>query len=283
MHTKRKKFIWFFILLLLVFWRVPQLNHAFFDFFNRIGLGATDSVTKYNAEAPVKLDSKGIEKRLSELSKQYPEFQSVYENREDYPEELLSSLCNTPEMIDFVKGYLTAEKKASGKLTRKELSEGIPLLLQWDKRWGYAPYGNSNIGISGCAPTCLSMVIVGLTRNKKATPYQVAKFAEEKGYYMEGTGTAWSIMTEGAASFGITGEEIPLSKEKIVSCLNAGKPIICSMKPGNFTTEGHFIVLTGTSDGKIKVNDPNSRARSKLWDYETIEGQIKNLWAFDKN
>ena len=147
MHTKRKKFIWFFILLLLVFWRVPQLNHAFFDFFNRIGLGATDSVTKYNAEAPVKLDSKGIEKRLSELSKQYPEFQSVYENREDYPEELLSSLCNTPEMIDFVKGYLTAEKKASGKLTRKELSEGIPLLLQWDKRWGYAPYGNSNIGI----------------------------------------------------------------------------------------------------------------------------------------
>lgn len=183
MHTKRKKFIWFFILLLLVFWRVPQLNHAFFDFFNRIGLGATDSVTKYNAEAPVKLDSKGIEKRLSELSKQYPEFQSVYENREDYPEELLSSLCNTPEMIDFVKGYLTAEKKASGKLTRKELSEGIPLLLQWDKRWGYAPYGNSNIGISGCAPTCLSMVIVGLTANKKATPYQVAKFAEEKGYY----------------------------------------------------------------------------------------------------
>ena len=127
------------------------------------------------------------------------------------------------------------------------------------------------------------MVIVGLTGNKKATPYQVAKFAEEKGYYMEGTGTAWSIMTEGAASFGITGEEIPLSKEKIVSCLNAGKPIICSMKPGNFTTEGHFIVLTGTSDGKIKVNDPNSRARSKLWDYETIEGQIKNLWAFDKN
>lgn len=55
------------------------------------------------------------------------------------------------------------------------------------------------------------------------------------------------------------------------------------MKSGNFTTEGHFIVLTGTSDGKIKVNDPNSRARSKLWDYETIEGQIKNLWAFDKN
>ncbi|MFR3386435.1 MAG: hypothetical protein ACLTST_08525 [Lachnospiraceae bacterium] len=26
----------------------------------------------------------------------------------------------------------------------------IPLLLQWDERWGYAPYGKS-IVVSGCA------------------------------------------------------------------------------------------------------------------------------------
>lgn len=43
------------------------------------------------------------------------------------------------------------------------------------------------------------------------------------------------------------------------------------MRPGDFTTIGHFILLTGVEDGKIKVNDPNSKIRSsKLWDYDVI-------------
>ena len=81
-------------------------------------------------------------------------------------------------MLDFVKGYLTAEPVANGGLTHAEKKEDIPLLLQWDKRWGYAPYGNNNIAISGCAPTCLSMVIVGLTKDTAATPDVVASYAE---------------------------------------------------------------------------------------------------------
>ena len=52
---------------------------------------------------------------------------------------------------------------------------------------------------------------------------------------------------------------------------------------GDFTTEGHFIVLTGYENGEIKVNDPNCRTRSTLWDYEELQGQIRNLWVFEKN
>ena len=52
------------------------------------------------------------------------------------------------------------------------------------------------------------------------------------------------------------------------------------MRPGDFTTTGHFILLVGTEDGKIQVRDPNSTKRSEqLWDYETLEYQINNLWA----
>ncbi|MCD8152609.1 MAG: C39 family peptidase [Clostridiales bacterium] len=36
------------------------------------------------------------------------------------------------------------------------------------------------------------------------------------------------------------------------------------MGPGDFTTGGHFIVLTGIdSDGNVIVNDPNSRINSE--------------------
>ena len=55
------------------------------------------------------------------------------------------------------------------------------------------------------------------------------------------------------------------------------------MGPGDFTTTGHFIVLTGTKNGMICINDPNSVKNSeKLWDYEQIKGQIKNIWVIRK-
>lgn len=53
------------------------------------------------------------------------------------------------------------------------------------------------------------------------------------------------------------------------------------MRPGDFTSTGHFIVLVGIEDGKIRVNDPNSRARSQvLWEYDRLESQINNLWSY---
>ena len=65
--------------------------------------------------------------------------------------------------------------------------------------------------------------------------------------------------------------------------LENGHPIICAMRPGDFTTAGHFIVLADVQEGKIRVNDPNSRTRSReLWPYETLERQIKNLWTFTR-
>ena len=54
------------------------------------------------------------------------------------------------------------------------------------------------------------------------------------------------------------------------------------MNPGDFTAEGHFIVLAGLADGnKIRINDPNSIERSNmLWDYDDIESQISGMWAY---
>ena len=49
---------------------------------------------------------------------------------------------------------------------------------------------------------------------------------------------------------------------------------------GDFTSTGHFIVFAGIKDGKIQVNDPNSKKRTKLWDYDKLKDQINNLWVF---
>lgn len=207
--------------------------------------------------------------------------QRLLSDTKDYPQELLDALERNPDMLDFVKDY--PEKKGTVSAdTIGEVSKGeFPLLLQWDKRWGYGNYGESCIAVSGCAPTALSMVIAGLTGDNEVTPYTVASYAEENGYYVPGTGTSWSLMTDGSSHFGIKGTELSLTESSVLNALNSGTPIICSVRPGDFTTVGHFIVLVGTEDGKIRVNDPNSKeTSSRLWDYDTLAPQIKNLWKF---
>lgn len=232
-------------------------------------------------EKPVLRTDAEVLDKLLEIAEKNEDYKKICEHPENYPQAMLTALANNPEMLDFVKGYLDHDGTAPASLTRKEKKEDYPLFLQWDKRWGYAAYGESNIGISGCGPTCLSMVAYALTKDDMVTPDKVAAYSEEQGYYVEGTGTSWSLMTDGAARFDITGTELPLNQCKMEQELDAKHPIICAMGAGDFTTAGHFIVLYGYDQKGFFVNDPNSQARSnKQWTYEELSNQIKNLWYF---
>ncbi|MCU6762208.1 Peptidase C39 family [uncultured Roseburia sp.] len=201
----------------------------------------------------------------------------------DYPKSLETLLENNPETADFVKNYGNEAGKHHKIDLTKEVKQGeIPLFLQWDQRWGYEYYGNDMIAVDGCGPTCLSMVVAGLTQDASFSPLKAAQFAEQKGFYVEGSGSSWSLMSEGAQKLGLTANEISLDESVIRRELHAGHPIICVLGPGDFTSSGHFIVLTGiNNDGTVNVNDPNSKIRSgKTWDLQRIMGQVRNLWSY---
>ena len=205
----------------------------------------------------------------------------VYQQAGNMSDTLRQLVKDNPETIDFVRDYQTKKDVPPAENIGEVTAGVIPHLLQWDERWGYQIYGDNMIAVNGCGPTVISMVASGLTGDNTITPYRVAKFAEQNGYYEGDAGTSWALMTKGAAQFGVYGEEMGLSEEAVFSSLENGNPIICSMSPGDFTTTGHFIVLVGIEDGKIRVNDPNSVKRSeKLWDYETLYPQISNLWVY---
>lgn len=211
--------------------------------------------------------------------------QMILANAELYPEELIKDLKRNPEILEFVWGYLTAKPQAAGGITEAEKPQPVPLFLQWDARWGYVPYGKHNIGISGCGPTCLSMVLYSLTGDKSLTPDFLAQRAMNEGYYVDGVGTSWSFLTNVCKDYGVkaTLTEI-ITPEKIKECTDAGGLIICSMGPGDFTDTGHFIVIRGITDtGKILINDPFSKANTeKEWEYETVAAQMKQSWAYTK-
>ena len=163
------------------------------------------------------------------------ELNAVYEQAGDVSDTLRELVENNPETVDFVRNY-QEKKDAPPAEDIGEVTAGvIPHLLQWDERWGYQIYGDNMIAVNGCGPTVISMVAAGLTGDNTITPYRVAKFAEENGYYEGEAGTSWSLMTEGAQQFGIYGEEMGLDENGIFSALESGNPIICSMRPGDFT------------------------------------------------
>ena len=202
----------------------------------------------------------------------------------DYPEGVINLLAKQPESEAFVLLYPEKQgTKQSIRLTEYKNCTEVPLLIQWDTRWGYAPYGNGIVGLDGCGPTCLSMVSIYLTHNTKLTPDYIAEYAYENGYYKDGVGTMWSLMTEGAENLGLSARELPLDEQTIKNSLDSGEVIICSVGEGDFTTKGHFIVLTDYNNGMISVNDPNSYSNSQqTYSYERLKPQIKNLWSYSK-
>lgn len=197
----------------------------------------------------------------------------------EYPESLIALLERNPETEDFVLNYPFREETVID-LTEYDLSEGVPLMMQWDRRWGYLKYGSDVVGITGCGPVCLAMAGYYVTGDDTFSPDNMVRFAADNGYYSKGNGSSWTLISEGGVKLGLDVTEIPLVKKRITDNLEAGNPIICAMGKGDFTTSGHYIVLVGLEDGKIRVNDPNSYANSRrLWTYEELEDQFRNLWV----
>lgn len=205
----------------------------------------------------------------------------VMEHAALFPEGKVESAAENPELIHFMfmlgNGDTGSESKSM--LTEEETSGEIPCLFQWDKRWGFYDYGESNVGFSGCGPTCLAMVLAAYIGDPNLTPGFLSNYAMENGYYESGTGTRWAFMTEVAESCGVTAKQ--LRPSQILDELSAGHPVIVIVGKGHFTEAGHFILLAGIEDGKIRVHDPNSLTNSEiLWDFEVFQDEIKAGWGY---
>lgn len=197
-----------------------------------------------------------------------------------WPESLQALLERHPDALEFVEGYPDHKDDAPAETIGDVVQGQFPLLLQWDARWGYVRYGDDLLAVTGCGPTCLAMAAAGLTGDNAITPAAVAEQAQRDGYWVDGV-TSWGLMTDGCRAWGLVSEELPLTESAVTGALDEGRPIICSVRPGDFTTTGHFILLAGLEEEGLRVNDPNSPQNSgRLWTYDELEPQIRNLWAF---
>lgn len=245
--------------------------------------GYFEVIDTWEVGKPAERTEEEVLKRLIELAQDSSVIGEIYQNHSQYPKELLAALANNPEMADFVYGYPGGDG-VTGGITESEKEQEFPLFLQWDPRWGYESYGESCIGLAGCGPTCLSMVLFYLTRDETLTPDKICKYSMENGYYVQGSGTAWILMQDVPKLYDIKVTEVSSSERNIKAALDSGNIVICAMGRGYFTTSGHYIVIYGYDKDGFIVNDPNCMARSnERWDFSEIQYQIKNIWAYKKD
>ena len=139
----------------------------------------------------------GTASAIARLAHEDSRAQAILDDPEAYPADYLEMLARNSETLDFVLGYPAHHDDAPVQSLTESL-DTVPLLLQWDMRWGYQPYGSSTIAVSGCAPACLAMAASYLTGDATITPYRVAQYAANAGCYVPGQGTSWSIFSDAA-------------------------------------------------------------------------------------
>lgn len=158
---------------------------------------------------------------------------------------------------------------------------------QGDNPWKNMMYGTiRTIGISGCGPTSMAIVISTLN-GQEITPEMTSNWSYQNGYLVQGYNngrpyamSSHSLIPALATEYSLNSTGIAKNSstaEQIYQALSSGKLVVAIMGPGHFTSGGHFIVLRGvTKKGKILVADCGSRQRTNQeWDIETIIREAK--------
>ena len=202
-------------------------------------------------------------------------------NSTQYPKQLKDLALKNEEALEFVYDYPAEHvKEHTIDLTEEASVDSVPLFVQWDKRWGYEKYSGNFFAASGCGPTTLSMVVVYLTHNREASPIAVAKYSKEAGYSVDGSGSSWTLISEGCRHYGVKAKAVALDESRMKAELDEGHPIVVNVGPGDFTDTGHFMVITGYDDEGFSINDPNSIEKSgKRWLFRNISSQIRAVWS----
>lgn len=231
---------------------------------------------KYEVKPKKKSDIKeDLIKNVEAAAKKDKKAQWVYDNFYNLDDVDAYLTGNDPDTIEFIynKNHKFTDfnfyKGESVKLKRK-----TPYYLQWDNRWAYDNLYPTNIGISGCGPTSLSMIISRLTNNL-IYPNEMAQKASK---FMNDGGMDWAFIDHIAKEYNLKVTDINLDKDKMIKSLEDG-PLLISVGRGYFTLYGHILVIDSYKDGKFIINDPNSvKNTMREWEYEQLKDQIVHIW-----
>ncbi len=198
---------------------------------------------------------------------------------DDYPMDVRNMLVRNDETKQFVTEY--PKKITNFKPEKPDLSEykectEPPHLMQWDMRWGYMTYNGNIFGITGSAPTCLSMAALYVLHNMDMSPVRIAEYA--KGSNCENRPE--TLLSSGARAMGMNASEVPRNNQRLrEAVMDDDCAVICMLKDQELS---QFIVIKSIDkEGHFIINDPFSKKLSeKGYTFSDLNKSIKRIWKY---
>lgn len=210
-------------------------------------------------------------------------FSQIAKNADKITDSRIIDLAiNEPEAIDFVAGYLKSDgsTEAFGETVRQG---EFPMLFTFDERWGYAPYADSILGVTGSGPVALSMAVMGVTGDTSHDPASIAKTVSKASLDSGATGMEDSFITNHAADYGVSITSIEATSDGIYTPIAEAQPVLIKLKEnsGIGTTDAHWALITSiNADNSITVFDPTSTEDSShSWSLGAVSGRTDAAYS----
>lgn len=195
---------------------------------------------------------------------------------------IIDLAINEPEAIDFVAGYLKSD--GSTESFGESVKQGeYPMLFTFDERWGYAPYADSIVGVTGSGPVALSIAVMGVTGNTKYDPATIAQSVAKASLDTGATGMEDSFLTNHAADYGLAATSVEATSDGIYTPIAEEQPVVIKLKEnsGIGFSEAHWAVITGiNADNSITLYDPTSTdACSHSWSLGAVSNRTDAAYS----
>lgn len=177
------------------------------------------------------------------------------------------------------------------------MNQKVVSYMQCDPRWGgidySAPGEKTDVCESGCGPTSVAMILSTFL-HRNISPAVISKWSLANGFKALKQGTYYSFFAAVGREYGIPATQLnyrnlrkypsEMVHSDVIERLSKGQLIVACMGRGNWTNNGHYIVLYDVDVTRdiAYVNDPASTLHARTrGSWKQLKKEVKYYFAFE--
>lgn len=239
--------------------------------------------------------SDGRKEQLATLAESDERVKYVYDNLDNYSVDIIEYYLrkkNPDDYTEFLYRYPELHDNTEPiVLTDEEINADMPMLYQYDLRWGYRPFGGTwqtMFAQEGCLTTSLTMAYISLRHDDKLNPYELSIEFNENDQLGIFAGTKITAIPWFCEKYGFTCEayedETKIQESILTDAFENNKVVLFSIRMTEDDVGSHAAVIREYKDGRYYINDPDSKERTNSsFTFSELAQMMDMVWVISDN